>query len=224
MQPQASRESEVAALSFLLCGSIAAEKFSLLSVKFVLPLLNAFKCLFWLSALTDITKSLTLYLHDEDSNHRVLAIDICSKGFHVWQRYIDSMEILRALFTLATNVRKDSISVQNVAAQARTAVLTLATNHTALFMSTLCLDVLNPPSLEHRRSVMQIIAFLIRKVFYFPDLILLVLFSLSVLSVEISSNRTCPGSWRLLSNPWTPTRMPIEKPSWTRRPRSWALL
>ncbi|RXW25374.1 hypothetical protein EST38_g529 [Candolleomyces aberdarensis] len=114
-------------------------------------------------ALTDITKSLTLYLHDEDSNHRVLAIDICSKGFHVWQRYIDAMEILRALFSLATGVRKDSISVQNVAAQARTAVLTLATNHTALFMSTLCLDVLNPPSLEHRRSVMQIIAFLIRK-------------------------------------------------------------
>lgn len=116
------------------------------------------------SALTDISKSLTLYLHDEKSTHRALAIELCSKGFHVWQHYVDTMEILRALFTLATNVRKDSITPHNLSAQARIAVINIATNHTPLFMSTLCLDVLSPPTLDHRRAVMQIIAFLIRKV------------------------------------------------------------
>jgi hypothetical protein len=73
------------------------------------------------------------------------------------------MEILRALFTLATTVRKESITPQNLSAQARLAVVNIATNHTPLFMSTLCLDVLSPPTLDHRRAVMQIIAFLIRK-------------------------------------------------------------
>lgn len=147
LQPAAERESEVAALSLLICGCIATEKFTLLSV----------------SALTNISTSLALYLHDENSNYRALAIELCSKGFHVWQHYVDTMEILRALFSLSTASRKDSISLQNIGAQARLAVLNIATQHTALFMSTLCLDVLNPPSLEHRRSVMQIIAFLIRK-------------------------------------------------------------
>jgi hypothetical protein len=74
------------------------------------------------------------------------------------------MEILRSLFTLATTSRKHDISLQNVGAQARAAVLFIATNNTPLFMSTLGLDILTPPTLEHRRSVLQIVAFLIRKV------------------------------------------------------------
>ena len=117
-----------------------------------------------ISSLTDISKSITLYLHDESSVYRVLAIDLCSRGFHVWQHYVDTMEILRSLFMLSTNVRKDSISIQNVNSQARLAVLSIASNNIQLFMSTLCLDILTPPTLEHRRSVMQIVAFLIRKV------------------------------------------------------------
>ncbi|KAG6864820.1 hypothetical protein C0991_006941 [Blastosporella zonata] len=83
--------------------------------------------------------------------------------FHVWQHYIDAMEILRALFTLATSTRKDSISLQNVGSQARLAVLQIASSNTALFMTTLGLDILTPPTLEHRKAVMQIVAFLIRK-------------------------------------------------------------
>lgn len=74
------------------------------------------------------------------------------------------MEILRALFSLATTSRKDSINLQNVGAQARLAVLQIASSNTALFMTTLGLDILTPPTLEHRRSVLQIVAFLIRKV------------------------------------------------------------
>lgn len=116
------------------------------------------------SALTDISKSIALYLHDEQSIYRVLAIDLCSRGFHIWQHYIDAMEILRALFTLATSSRKEAISAQNVGPQARLAVLQIASSDTPLFITTLSLDILNPLSVDHRKSVMQIVAFLIRKV------------------------------------------------------------
>ncbi|TFK27655.1 hypothetical protein FA15DRAFT_635254 [Coprinopsis marcescibilis] len=147
LQPGNEDDSIRTALALFLCGAIAAEKFSLLSV----------------NALIDISKSVALYFHDENSTHRVLAIDLCSKGFNVWQQYVDTLDILRSLFMLATTTRKAAISIQNVGAQARSAVLSIASQNTALFMSTLCLDVLDPSSLEHRRSVLQIIAFLIRK-------------------------------------------------------------
>ena len=117
-----------------------------------------------LSALMDISKSVSLYLHDEKSIYRVLAIELCSRGFNVWQHYVDALEILRSLFGLATSVRKESISIQNVGSQARLAVLSIAADNMPLFMGTLCLDILTPPSIDHRRSVLQILAFLIRKV------------------------------------------------------------
>ncbi|KAF8627389.1 hypothetical protein AX17_006204 [Amanita inopinata Kibby_2008] len=141
------KESITSALALYLCGYLAVDKYSIMST----------------DALRDISRSIVDYLQDEKSLYRALAIDLCSRGFHVWQHYIDAMEILRSLFTLATNSRKDSISVQNVAAQARSAVLHIASNNTPLFMTTLGLDVLNPPNVEHRRSVLQIVAFLIRK-------------------------------------------------------------
>jgi hypothetical protein len=119
------------------------------------------------SALMDISKSTSLYLHDENSIYRVLAIDLCSRGFHVWQHYIDAVEILRSLFNIATNSRKDSISVQNMGAQARLAVLSIASDNMPLLMNTLCLDILSPPTMEHRRSVLQVLAFLIKKVLLF---------------------------------------------------------
>lgn len=74
------------------------------------------------------------------------------------------MEVLRALFGLAVCSRKENISVQNVGQQARQAILQIASTSTALFMTTLTLDILNPKSLEHRKIMMQVVAFLIRKV------------------------------------------------------------
>ena len=73
------------------------------------------------SALTDIAKSIAVYLHDETSPHRSLAIDLCSRGFQVWQQYVDAVEMLRALFTLATTTKKEAIAVHNVGALARAA-------------------------------------------------------------------------------------------------------
>ncbi|KIY66834.1 WD40 repeat-like protein [Cylindrobasidium torrendii FP15055 ss-10] len=147
LQPTADRESPAAALALFICGSLAAEKYSLFST----------------NTLTDVSKSIQMYLHDTSPVAQILAVDLCSRGFHVWQHYIDSMEILRSLFSLATSTKKDAITAHNVGAQARLAVLHIATENTPLFMTTLGLDILNPASLEQRRSVMQIVAFLIRK-------------------------------------------------------------
>lgn len=105
-------------------------------------------------------------MHAEDPIRRALAIDLCSRGFQIWQHYVDAMEMLRALFTLSTTSRKDSINVHNTAAQARAAVLSIAASNTPLFMTTLALDILNPSNLEYRKSVMQMVAFLIRKVLH----------------------------------------------------------
>jgi hypothetical protein len=122
-----------------------------------------------------------VYLQDNDVSCKALAIDLCSRGFSVWQHYIDSMEMLRNLFNLATSTKKESISVQNVGPQARQAVLHIVTDNTGIFMTTLSLDIMNPQSLEHRKSVMQIVAFVIRKVGYF------------LIHPPKNSLRTCPA-------------------------------
>ncbi|KAI4523652.1 WD40 repeat-like protein [Schizophyllum commune Loenen D] len=147
LQPPPEQEATSSAMALFICGYLAAEKYAVMSTH----------------VLTDISKSVALYLHDEHSTHRVLAIELCANGFHVWQHYVDAMEILRALFMLATSAKKDSISTQNPSAQARAAILSIASAATPLFMTTLSLDVLSPSTAEHRRSVMQVVAFLIRK-------------------------------------------------------------
>ncbi|KAH9990289.1 hypothetical protein BJV77DRAFT_1013521 [Russula vinacea] len=154
--PEAERRSLVASKALLLCGFIAAGQHSLLST----------------SALNIISKSVMIYLHESDVSCKALAIDLCSRGFSVWQHYVDSMEMLRSLFNLATSMKKESISAQNVGPQARQAVLHIVTDHTGIFMTTLSLDILHPQSLEHRKSVMQLMAFLIRKkpLVIFPNL------------------------------------------------------
>jgi hypothetical protein len=90
-----------------------------------------------------------------------LAIDLCSRGFQTWQHHVDAMEVLRALFNLSTSADKES----NVGPQARLAVLQIASSNTPLFMTTLLLDILHPKSVQQRKSILQLVAFLIRKVF-----------------------------------------------------------
>jgi hypothetical protein len=110
-----------------------------------------------------VSKSIVMYLHDDDASYKATAVDLCSRGFNIWQQYIDAPAMLRALFALATNMRKDGLA-GNVGAQARLAVLHIVTHNTALFMTTLSLDIVSPQGIEHRRSIMQLVAFLIRKV------------------------------------------------------------
>lgn len=136
------------ALSLFICGNIAIEKYSLLHT----------------ASLTDIAKSIAMYLHDEHCPYRVLAIDLCSRGFPVWQQYVDAVEMLRALFALATASRKDSSVTQpGVGQQARTAVLHIASGNSPLFMTTVSMDIMHPKSVQHRKSVMQLVIYLIHK-------------------------------------------------------------
>lgn len=107
--------------------------------------------------LTDISKSIALYLHDENSPHRIVAIDLCAKGFHIWQNYVDAMELLRSSFNLAT-------SSGTIASSARLAILQIAATSTPLFITTLTLDILHPRSVDQQKSTMQIVAFMIRRV------------------------------------------------------------
>ncbi|KZT64172.1 WD40 repeat-like protein [Daedalea quercina L-15889] len=144
---EASRDTLRCAMALHICGSIAIEKYPLL----------------FSSALTDIARSIDVYLHNEASPYRALAIDLCSRGFQVWQQHTDAVEMLRALFLLATNPKKDAISPHNVGSQARAAVLAIASSNTPLFMTTLTIDILQPRSVQHRRSVMQLVIFIIRK-------------------------------------------------------------
>ena len=116
------------------------------------------------SCLTDIAKSVSMYLDNESSQYRSLAIDLCSRGFPIWQQHVDAVQMLRSLFTLATTSKKETISVQNVGQQARTAILHIASSNTPLFVTTLSMDILHPQNLQHPKSVLQLVIFLIRKV------------------------------------------------------------
>ncbi|KAL5501846.1 hypothetical protein ACEPAH_9107 [Sanghuangporus vaninii] len=145
--PEDQRQTAKAALALSICGNIAIERYALLSS----------------TTLSDVAKSVMIYFNDAASPHRVLAIDLCSRGFGIWQQYFDSMEALRSLFVLATTSRKDSISTKNPGPYARMAILHIASSNSPLFMTTLSLDILHPRSLEYSKSVLQIIAFLIRK-------------------------------------------------------------
>jgi hypothetical protein len=104
-------------------------------------------------------------LNDPSSPHLGLAIELTSKGFTTWQSYIDPMELLRRLFFLSThNPPSDTPSGgANLAAQARLAVLHVASSNPALFMSTLSMDILDAKSAEGRKSIMKLCVFMARK-------------------------------------------------------------
>ncbi|KAL6301983.1 hypothetical protein BKA93DRAFT_436971 [Sparassis latifolia] len=147
LQLEADRESVSSAMALFICGFIAVEKYSFLTT----------------SSLADISRSIALYLHDDTSPYRALAIELCSRGFPVWQQYVDAVEMLRALFTLAMSSKKEAISVHNVWLLARAAILQIMSSNTPLFMTTLTIDILHPRSVQHRRSTLQLVIFLIRK-------------------------------------------------------------
>ena len=99
------------------------------------------------------------------------------------------MELLRSLFALATHTKKDGITTLNVGAAARIAVLQIASNNTPLVMTTLSMDILHVTDVERRKSLMQMLAFLIRKVLNRLENVV-VLLTRGHLSVRWRSNRT----------------------------------
>ncbi|KAG8964046.1 hypothetical protein FRC05_004330 [Tulasnella sp. 425] len=182
VQPDNLKDAPYSATALIVVGHVAVEHYTSIPTE----------------TLTDIAKSVALYLHDESSPHRVLAIELCSIGFHVWQHYVDAVNVLRALFELATNsgTKKDGTGatpgpVGGVGPQARSAVLQIASTNTPLFMTTLTMDIATPKSVEHRRSVMQLIAFIIKKkpLVLYPNLTRLVEAVIKSLDPNIASNR-----------------------------------
>ncbi len=114
------------------------------------------------STLKDIAASILSYLGKAKPPHQMLAIDLCHKGFDVWQNYVDPSELLRSLFALA--VPKDiNPSNSTVAAHARNAVLHLAADSSPMFVTTLSMDIMDARSVEERDSVMRLCVFVARK-------------------------------------------------------------
>jgi len=90
---------------------------------------------------------------------------MCSKGFHLWQNYADAVQLLRALFRLATpgaDTAKDP-QARALTQHARAVVLQLAEGNTPLFITTISLDIMDPKFAEHRSSTMLLVTFIIRK-------------------------------------------------------------
>ena len=92
-----------------------------------------------------------MYLNDDRPICKILAIELCSRGFDTWQSFIDVTELLRSLFTLATHTKKDGITILNVGAAARSAVLQIASNNTPLVMTTLSMDILHVADVQQRK-------------------------------------------------------------------------
>ncbi|CDZ98772.1 FOG: WD40 repeat [Phaffia rhodozyma] len=154
-QTTSDHDKPIAAQALVLIGHISVENHSLLAPQF----------------LKEISNSIVLYLNDEHSPYRQIAIELCSSGFQVWQHYVDSMEILRSLFRLS--IRKSSPSTSTLTSStssaqflsqlARTATLQIASTNTPLFMTTVSYDILNAESPDQRNASMKLVAVLAKK-------------------------------------------------------------
>lgn len=172
LQPDRSQGSKNASLALVLIANIAIEKRTLLSLRYVhfcpFPLSGSHKWTF-ISTLTDVSRSILMYLHDEASPNRVVAVDIGSRGFHIWQNYVNAMDLLRALFRLSighgggTASPAEKEANRSLALHARSGVLHIAAGETPLFVSTITLDIMDARSVVHRNATMQLIAFIIRR-------------------------------------------------------------
>lgn len=102
--------------------------------------------------LKDIAMAVTYSLISADAALQVAALELClDGGFSIWQQYVDAMELLRRISTLAM-LEGDEETVIVTAETlpllagrktvARQATLQIAEEHTALFMTTLHLDIL----------------------------------------------------------------------------------
>lgn len=141
-------------LAVALLGFIAVRKYKILS-----PAL-----------LKDLSSSISLYLSEtastpEATHHQAVAIELCCRGFVIWQHYLDAMDVVRSLFSLATY--KEPADNVNSAAEsdtpvnrllARQATLQIAVDNTPLFMTTLSLDILHARSPAHCSATMRRVA------------------------------------------------------------------
>ncbi|PKI84489.1 hypothetical protein MVES1_001576 [Malassezia vespertilionis] len=99
--------------------------------------------------------------------HAYIALELCCRGCDIWQHYLDAVTLVRSIFAMATGpddeMRFLTLSGLPLRGLARRATLALATRQSTLFMSTLAMDILHPPSLEHGQVTLRLVAFMIRQ-------------------------------------------------------------
>ncbi|BGP01800.1 hypothetical protein JCM10021v2_005506 [Rhodotorula toruloides] len=132
--------------AFLLIGLVAIDRYSLLSS----------------TILKDVASSIAAYLEDEEHPyHQAMATELCSRGFAVWQNYVDAMALVRNLFAIA--IGRNPSTPGDLRILARNATLHVASSNTPLFMTTLIFDILNAPTAQARNATLKLLGFVIRK-------------------------------------------------------------
>ena len=96
-----------------------------------------------------------------------IALELCCHGCGVWQHYVDAVALVRGIFGIATQpedvapaLKLSGLSLRGLA---RRATLELAARHSALFMSTLAMDILHATSVEQSQVTLRLVAFMIRQ-------------------------------------------------------------
>ncbi|WFD30683.1 hypothetical protein MSPP1_001705 [Malassezia sp. CBS 17886] len=102
-----------------------------------------------------------------------VALELVCCGCDVWQHYVDAIALVRGVFALATESEEGlrsaadggawKLTGQSLRSHARRATLELAAAHSALFMSTLAMDILHAPSVEQSQVTLKLVAFMIRQ-------------------------------------------------------------
>ncbi|CAO3619841.1 unnamed protein product [Cunninghamella blakesleeana] len=92
---------------------------------------------------------------------RILSsMELLSQGFKIWESYINASNVLRTLFSYATNL---SLQHQFIKQGAKNAIFNIAkSGHILLVIGTLTFDTANDKKIENRLTCLKIISFFIR--------------------------------------------------------------
>ncbi|GAA5886694.1 hypothetical protein JCM6882_005860 [Rhodosporidiobolus microsporus] len=132
--------------ALLVVGLVATERYKLLSS----------------NVLKDLAVSISAYLDDyEHPFHQAVATELCSRGFSIWQNYVDATSLVRQLFAIA--IGRNPSTPNDLRLLARNATMHVAGVNTSLFMSTLVNDIVHAPTAAARNATLKLLGFMIRK-------------------------------------------------------------
>jgi hypothetical protein len=126
------------------------------------------------STLRDIANQILKSLENvEDPVSTSVALELCTRGFSVFQNYLDGVRALRAIFKIAVNSLPAAAatgdaspppSTSNIRNLARQAILVAASVNAPLFMTVLSIDAIQSDVDQEERAItLKLIAFMVRK-------------------------------------------------------------
>lgn len=134
-------------------------------------------CIHSSSTLRDIADQISRSLEEaQDLAKQNVSLELCIRGFSIFQTFFDAVKVLRSIFRLAvagnaaltsatpsgTSKVSSATALKNLARQA---ILTVAAVNAPLFMTILSMDSMQlNADPEQRTANMKLIAFMIRKV------------------------------------------------------------